>query len=194
MRAAAANTLAEEEQAVDTTTAGPSRPKYSRVKPATEYALWVVAYLKSSGRAPVAAPVGQFQLQHAGGAGAEDHGNPALAVATSSGTHRVGEAIRLQAEQRQPVVAALVARQRSGQFHVVDARHLADPGIQPHRLEVAMLQPAGHVLQPGARRRQPAAEAGGGSEVGKQQGSHGSCANIRIAQFTRRQGPFRAAD
>jgi hypothetical protein len=43
MRAAVPNTLALDEQAVDTTCAGPARPRYRRTNPPSDHVFWVSA-------------------------------------------------------------------------------------------------------------------------------------------------------
>src|SRR5258706_529084 len=54
IRRADANTLALDEHADDTTTAGPPRPRACRAKSASEKVLCVLPYSKSSGKAPAA--------------------------------------------------------------------------------------------------------------------------------------------
>jgi len=121
----------------------------------------------------VAAAVGQFGLQDAGRAGAEEDADAGLAVAGHGGADAVGETVGLQRELGQPVVAAVVGGKRGRQFLVVDADDFADPGVEPDAFERAGHQAATAFAQAGERRLEPGAEAGGGGVGGKEQRGHG---------------------
>ena len=76
--------------------------------------------MKSAGSAPVTgnpSPVGQFCLQNAGGAGAEEDADALFAVFFDSSAHCLVKAILHQSHQREPVVAAIKVGQLHGQLH-----------------------------------------------------------------------------
>jgi hypothetical protein len=73
----------------------------------------------------IAPAVGQFGLQDAGRAGAEEDADPCLAVAGNGRAHPVGEAVGFQAHLRQAVVAAVVMARAAG------SRSLSTAGTSP---------------------------------------------------------------
>lgn len=121
----------------------------------------------------VAAAVGEFGLQDAGRAGAEKDADPVLAVLGDGFSYLVAEAIGFQPHLRQAVVAAVVVGQGRRQLFIVDAGHLADPGVEFHRLKGARRQAATAGAQGVPGGVKAAAEAAGGGEGGKQQRGQG---------------------
>jgi len=121
----------------------------------------------------VTAAVSQFGLQDAGGAGAEENANTGLAVTGDGVAHTPGETVGLQSKLRQPVVAAIVAGQHFWQFLRVDRSNLADPGIQPHRLESTGCQAAAIFAQSGQQRIKPVAQTRACGIGGNEQWGHG---------------------
>ena len=89
----------------------------------------------------VAPPIGQLSLQNAGRAGAEEHADALRAVFCNGRAHRFGEVILHQAQQREPVVAAIEVGQMRGELHRIHARHLANERRQVHRIERARRKP-----------------------------------------------------
>ena len=116
----------------------------------------------------VAAAIGLFGLQDAGGAGAEQNADPPPAVAGGSRADGGIEAILAQAQQGEAVVAALVLGKTGRQRRLVDAGHFTDMGRQVgYRLEGAGREPALLRTQGSQRRIQAVAKAACGGEVGK---------------------------
>ncbi len=71
--------------------------------------------------------VGQLGLADARGRGAEDQRDARRAMAPARRGHRLEEAVGLQAEPGQPVVAAVPAREGLGQADLFEAVDAADP-------------------------------------------------------------------
>lgn len=117
--------------------------------------------------------IGQFGLQDAGGAGAEEDADATFSVTGNRFPNALGKAIGFQAELHQPVIAAIVARQIFWQFLRVDRNHFTDPGIESDRFENTGPESAAPLTQASQRRLKAAAKAGGGGVTGNMQRGHG---------------------
>jgi len=83
------------------------------------------------------------------------------------------EAVLLQTQKSQSIVAAIVFGKRGRQGCIVHLRHLADVGVEiPYRLEMAGRQAAPMLPQCGQRGFQAVAKATAGGEVGKLERGH----------------------
>ncbi len=121
----------------------------------------------------VARAVSQFGLHDARGAGADEHADPAPAPAGGRGIHGVEEAILPQGKLSQTIIAAVEYSQLRGQSLCIDARDLADMGVDPDGFKVAVPQAAALLDQAGQRWRHARAYAAGRREFREQQGLHG---------------------
>jgi len=115
----------------------------------------------------VAPPVGQLGLQNAGSAGADEHTHALRTIFCAGHAHRLGKAILQQAQQREPVVAAIKFRQVRGQLHRIHPGHLANESRQVHRLKRARRQPATALAQGVQRLVETATDAAGDCEMGE---------------------------
>jgi hypothetical protein len=91
--------------------------------------------------------VGQLGLADAGGRGAQDQRDARGAVLLARRGHRLDEAVGLQAQPGQPVVAAVPRGQRLGQADVFQAVDAADPGGQRRIAEIVGAQAAARLFE-----------------------------------------------
>ena len=84
--------------------------------------------------------IGVFGRADARGRGAEDDRDARRAVALARGMDGVDEAVGLQAEPGQPVVAAIPGGERLGQRRRFEPGDAADPGRQRRRPEIVRRQ------------------------------------------------------
>ena len=106
----------------------------------------------------IALTVGEFGLQNTRGAGADEHADAPPAPARGRRLHGFEEAVLLQGKFGQTVVAAIEFLQIRRQTPCVDARDLADVGIDVDGLEIAALEAAALLEQGGQRRRRAACQ------------------------------------
>src|SRR5882762_9931037 len=99
----------------------------------------------------VALAVGELGLEDARGAGAEKHPDALAPVAGGGALHRLGKTVLHEAEVGQAIVATLELVQPRRERGVIHARHLAHPGVEPHRLEGARDKPGAPLAQRGER-------------------------------------------
>src|SRR5690606_23776949 len=106
------------------------------------------------------------------GRGAEHDRDPCGAVAPACRVDRLEQAVLLQRQPRQAVVAALPLRQCRRQRRVLDALHAADPGRQRGVAEIVAAQPPAPRPQRRQLRSAPGTERGGGSVGADRQRRH----------------------
>src|SRR5690606_7413314 len=112
----------------------------------------------------VAALIRQLRRQNAGRARAEQNRNPIGAVTRTCARHGLGETVLFQRDERQTVIAAIVALQGGGQpdgFQSVDA---PDVAIERRIFEIVATQAGAILRQPVTRGSQTCAERADKSE------------------------------
>jgi len=160
------NTLALDEQAVDTALVGPCKPAYWRTKSATEnivgMAIAVAGRERTADR--VALAISQFGTQNSRRATAQKIANAFLAAAQRGGLHAVHEAVLLQRELGESVIATIKLFQIGAQYHGFQAIDFAQPCRRVNSIPALGLQ----VAVPGAQCAQcfcrSASQCGGNCE------------------------------
>jgi hypothetical protein len=126
------------------------------------------AVLEASGQSPalgIAGAIGELGLQNARRARADKYPDAPASESGSRGLHGLEEAILLQGELGQAVVAAIEYLQLRRQALRVDSRDFADVGIDVRSLEVAGLQSAALLDEGGQHRFHAQTDAAGRSEL-----------------------------
>lgn len=111
--------------------------------------------------------VSQFGLKNAGGAGADEDADALGAIFVGGSGDRFGKPVLPQAEQGQPVVAAIESGQRRGKLHPINAWDFSGKRRQVHRVEGARQQAATLLAQRRQGRLQAEAEAAGRGVMGE---------------------------
>ncbi len=162
MRAALPNTLALEEQAEDTTAAGPRQPQVAlgEVGEGKRVLGRRVMEIRRQGSALRIAPaVRQLRLEHAGGAGAEEHADAPGAVFVPRRGDGGVEAVLAQRQLGEAVVAAVVVGEIVAHRLPVQTADLADTGSEVRGLEGAGSEAGPLFAQRRQRRPDPRPEA-----------------------------------
>ena len=130
----------------------------------------------------VALAVGELGLEDPRGAGAEKHPDALTPVALSGALHRLGKTVLGEAEVGQAIVAALELAQPRRQRGLIDARNLAHPGVEPHRLEGARGEPRAPLAQRGERGGHTATDAARGREAGERERIHAPLVYVSVSR------------
>jgi len=136
MRAALPNALALEEHAEDTTNAGVLR-------------LGIMKIRRQETGLGIAAAISQFRLQDPGSAGAHEHADALRTVTLTRGRDGTGKSVQLEAQLREPVVAAVIGSQFGTDRQRFQVRNAPDAGVKRNRLEIARRQSRSPVTQGG---------------------------------------------
>ena len=99
--------------------------------------VWILELLGQGTVRRRAHAVGELGLEHARGARAQKYAESSSPPARRARVHRADEAVLLEPELCEPIIAAIVGLQLWGQTHRVDAGDLADIRVEHDALEPA---------------------------------------------------------
>ena len=132
----------------------------------------IIEILRQLASVRVASPVGQLSLEDARRAGAQQDADTLRPPTPRARAHGLLEAVLLQPELCQAVVAAVIGPQVPRQLHGIELRYLTDLGIEHDALEAAGGQAAARGAQCRQCRGQTMTETAGRGEMTQQQRRH----------------------
>src|SRR5437764_1378768 len=103
-------------------------------------------------------------------------------VAGGGALHGLGKTVLGEAEVGQAIVAALELAQRRGERGLIDARYLAHPGVERHRLEGARGEPGAPLVQRSERGGDTATDAARGGEARERERIHAPVVYVSVAR------------